>query len=71
MKKNKLFIWGLLVAIPLLFSVAGCKKFLDRKPLTATLDDLNQGSLEGQVLGMYNYPENLWRIFHFTMDRFS
>ena len=55
MKKNKLFGWSLLIAIPVLLTVAGCKKFLDRKPLTATLDDLKQGSLEGQVLGMYNY----------------
>ena len=29
-------------------------KFLDRKPLTATLDDLNQGALEAQSLGLYN-----------------
>jgi hypothetical protein len=55
MKKNKFFGWGLLLAIPVILSVAGCKKFLDRKPLTATLDDLKQGSLEGQVLGMYTY----------------
>ena len=55
MKKNKLFGWSLLIAIPVLLSIAGCKKFLDRKPLTATLDDLKQGSLEGQVLGMYTY----------------
>ena len=53
MKKNKLLIWTLFLAIPLILSIAGCKKFLDRKPLTATLDDLKQGSLEGQVLGMY------------------
>lgn len=55
MKKYKFFRWGLLLAIPVLLSVVGCKKFLDRKPLTATLDDLKQGSLEGQVLGMYTY----------------
>ena len=54
MKKNKIIFWSLLVAVPMLFSVIGCKKFLDRKPLTSTLDDLNQGALEGQVLGMYN-----------------
>ncbi|MGZ5135201.1 MAG: RagB/SusD family nutrient uptake outer membrane protein [Flavitalea sp.] len=53
MKKNKLLVWALLFVIPVILSVTGCKKFLDRKPLTATLDDLKQGSLEGQVLGMY------------------
>lgn len=53
MKRNKFLNWGLLLVLPVLLSVAGCKKFLDRKPLTATLDDLKQGSLEGQVLGMY------------------
>ena len=54
MKKNKIFIWSLFLSIPLFFTIAGCKKFLDRKPLTATLEDLHQGALEGQVLGMYN-----------------
>lgn len=34
-------------------SMAGCKKFLDRKPLSASLEDLNQGGLEGQVFGLY------------------
>ena len=34
-------------------ALAGCDKFLDRKPLKSTLEDLNQGSLEGQVLNMY------------------
>ncbi len=53
MKKNKIF-WILILLIPVLLSIVSCKKFLDRKPLTATLDDLNQGALEGQVLGMYN-----------------
>jgi starch-binding outer membrane protein, SusD/RagB family len=43
-----------LMTIPLagmLFT--GCKKFLDRKPLQASLEDLNQGGLEGQVFGLY------------------
>jgi hypothetical protein len=33
---------------------SGCKKFLDRKPLAATLDDLKQGGIEGQVFGIYS-----------------
>ncbi|MEO8416052.1 MAG: RagB/SusD family nutrient uptake outer membrane protein [Ginsengibacter sp.] len=36
----------------------GCKKFLDRKPLTSTLDDLNQGGLETQALGLYGSIRN-------------
>lgn len=75
MKKNKIYIWGLLIAVPMLFSIAGCKKFLDRKPLTATLDDLNQGALEGQVLGMYNILRTYagfstlpWIDFHSIRD---
>ena len=55
MKKIKRILWSLLVlAIPMLFMVSGCSKFLDRKPLTATLDDLNQGGIEGLVFGIYS-----------------
>ena len=55
MKKSKIIsISILLLAIPMLFMVSGCKKFLDRKPLTATLDDLKQGGIEGQVFGIYS-----------------
>ena len=53
-KTHNIIKWNLLIAIPLTLGMAGCKKFLDRKPLTATLEDLNQGSLEAQVLNMYN-----------------
>lgn len=75
MKKNKILIWTLFLAVPALFAVAGCQKFLDRKPLTATLDDLNQGALEGQVLGMYTYLRTSagfstlpWIDFHSIRD---
>jgi starch-binding outer membrane protein, SusD/RagB family len=55
MKKTKNFVWSIfLLAMPVLFMASGCKKFLDRKPLTATLDDLNQGGIEGQVFGIYS-----------------
>src|SRR5215213_5004927 len=53
MKKNKIIRFSLILALPILISVLGCKKFLDRKPLTATLEDLSQSTLERQVLGMY------------------
>ena len=75
MKKNKNLFWGLIIVVPILFSGLGCKKFLDRKPLTATLDDLNQGALEGQVLSLYtNLRSNAgfstlpWIDFHSIRD---
>ena len=43
-----------LLLIGILIAFAGCNKFLDRKPLTATLDDLNQGALEAQSLTLYS-----------------
>ena len=54
MKKNKILFWSLLISLPVLLSVMGCKKFLDRQPLTATLDDLKQGTLEAQSFGLYS-----------------
>jgi len=45
----------MLFALPFVFMMSGCKKFLDRKPLTATLDDLNQGGLESQIYGLYSF----------------
>lgn len=51
--RKKLF-WGLIIMIPLIITFAGCKKYLDRKPLTATLDDLHQGTLEAQSFGLYS-----------------
>ena len=53
-KNNRFFSSILLLALPVLFMVSGCQKFLDRKPLTATLDDLNQGGIQGQVFGIYS-----------------
>ncbi len=53
-KSNKMARIVFLLAIPLLFMASGCKKFLDRKPLTATLDDIKQGGIQGQVFGLYS-----------------
>jgi hypothetical protein len=58
MNKIKNLVWGLLLAVPVLALFSGCNKFLDRKPLTATLDDLNQGGLEGQIYGLYGAIRN-------------
>ncbi|HTD92433.1 MAG TPA: RagB/SusD family nutrient uptake outer membrane protein [Chitinophagaceae bacterium] len=75
MKKYKSLLWGLMLAIPTIVSITGCKKFLDRKPLQSTLDDLNQGALEGQVLGMYTILRTYagfstlpWLDFHSIRD---
>lgn len=48
----------LLLGITALLMFSGCSKFLDRKPLEATLDDLNQGGLEGQIYGLYGAIRN-------------
>ena len=58
MKINNKLFWCLILTIPILIAATSCKKFLDRKPLTATLDDLNQGALEAQSFGLYNTLRN-------------
>ncbi len=56
-KNKQLLIW-MLLAIPFTGLISGCKKFLDRKPLGATVDDLQVGALDGQVLGLYGAIRN-------------
>ena len=51
--KNKNVFFGLLLLSAASFSIVGCKKFLDRKPLSATLTDYGS-VLDGQATGMYN-----------------
>jgi starch-binding outer membrane protein, SusD/RagB family len=74
MKRNKNLLFSLLIALPMLVSVMGCEKFLDRKPLTATLDDLNQGTLEAQSFGLYStlryagFSTLPWIDFHSIRD---
>ena len=51
MKKNKIFL-GLFLVVLVGTLVTGCKKFLDRKPLSATLSDYGS-VLDGQAIGMY------------------
>jgi len=48
----------ILVAIPTILLFSGCEKFLDRKPLQATVDDLAVGALDGSVLGLYGAIRN-------------
>ncbi|WP_018614413.1 RagB/SusD family nutrient uptake outer membrane protein [Segetibacter koreensis] len=54
MKKIINISWSILSAISIFIMFSGCQKFLDRKPLSATLNDLPGGGLEGQVLGLYD-----------------
>ena len=75
MKKNKILFWSLILALPLAFLSMGCQKFLDRKPLTATLNDINQGTLEAQSFGLYNtltqyagFSTLPWLDFHSIRD---
>jgi len=75
MKKYMKKGWVALLVLPIMMMMAGCTKFLDRKPLTATLDDLHQGTLESQVYGMYftlrtyaGFPTLPWLDFHSIRD---
>lgn len=52
MNKFKQILLGTLI-ISMVGMLGGCQKFLDRKPLSASLEDLNQGGIEGQVFGLY------------------
>ena len=58
MKRLNRALWLALIALPAMMLLAGCDKFLDRKPLAATLEDLNQGGLEGQIYGLYGAIRN-------------
>jgi hypothetical protein len=59
MIRYKNIFWTLILALPLLTGISGCKKFLDRKPLgTGTEDDISQGGLEGKVFGLYGGLRN-------------
>jgi hypothetical protein len=75
MNINKKLFWFLLIATPMLVPALSCKKFLDRRPLKSTIEDLNQGKLEGQVLTMYytlrayaGFSTLPWIDFHSIRD---
>lgn len=58
MKNLKNILAGAMIAATAVTTFTGCEKFLDRKPLTATQDDLPGGGLEGRVLGLYGAIRN-------------
>src|SRR5262245_21166210 len=62
MKISIRFLSMMILAAIVLAGMAGCEKFLDRKPLgTATEDDIVQGGAETKVLGLYAGMRN-WRV---------
>lgn len=58
MIKIKQIVVTVVAAAMTITMFSGCKKFLDRKPLSATVDDLQVGALDGQVLGLYGAIRN-------------
>ena len=54
MKKIVRVVFGIFLIAFTFLTLSGCKKFLDRKPLNVTLDDLPGGGLEGQIFGLYS-----------------
>ncbi|MFT3982093.1 MAG: RagB/SusD family nutrient uptake outer membrane protein [Ferruginibacter sp.] len=58
MKKVIVGIFSMAAFIIMMVSMQSCEKFLDKKPLEATLDDLGQGGLEGLVFGLYGGLRN-------------
>ena len=58
MKTNKLTFLRFLLIAAMTFGFAGCKKFLDRKPLSATLDDYGS-AIDGQAIGLYS----IWNTY--------
>ena len=51
-RNNKVFLYMFLVTC-VFVGITGCKKFLDRKPLSPTLTDYGS-VLDGQAIGMYS-----------------
>src|SRR5215469_9905698 len=57
--KHKIKIFtGVLAFAGLAMGLNGCSKFLDRKPLSATQNDLGSGSFEAKALGLYSALRN-------------
>ncbi len=61
MKKYRNLIGGFLLATVTIASISGCKKFLDRKPLSPILSDYGS-VVDGQAIGMYSVF-NSWAGF--------
>lgn len=73
--KLRINIFSVALAGFVILAFGSCEKFLDRKPLSQTLDDLNQGTLEAQSFGMYSALRSYagfstlpWLDFHSIRD---
>ena len=55
--KKSVFLSVAICSIAIM-ALTGCEKFLDRKPLTSTLNDYAQGGVEPQALGLYGALRN-------------
>src|SRR6218665_1571230 len=71
MKKQIINLLSVFFLLLLIATLGSCKKFLDQKPLRATIDDLNQGGIEAEVFGCYSYMRQntgfvgiSWLAFH-------
>ena len=62
MKRNKKVFLCMTVVAGILIWTTGCKKFLDRKPLSQTLTDYGS-VVDGQAIGMYSIF-NTWAGFN-------
>ncbi len=74
MKKRNIYLTLLMIIMAGIF-LNSCSKFLDRKPLSATYDDLKQGTLEAQSFGLYSalradagFSTLPWLDFHSIRD---
>src|SRR6476620_6541936 len=62
MKRNKKVFLCMSLVVGVLVWTTGCKRFLDREPLSATLSDYGS-VLDGQAIGMYSVF-NTWAGFN-------
>jgi starch-binding outer membrane protein, SusD/RagB family len=52
MKNSKIYFWVIFAIALTYIPLSGCKKFLDRKPLSTTATDI--AGVEGEAMAMYN-----------------
>ncbi len=74
MKKRNIYFTLSMILVANIF-LNSCSKFLDRKPLSATYDDIQQGTLEAQSFGLYSalradagFSTLPWLDFHSIRD---
>lgn len=58
MRNKKYLFTNLIIAVLAIALFTGCKKFLDRASLSASITDVKVGALESQALGLYGAIRN-------------